>query len=34
VRLRLQRQVVDTLNDALSPTDDDTDHPPGTAAVR
>uniref|UniRef100_UPI003D722A95 tyrosine-type recombinase/integrase n=1 Tax=Streptomyces albogriseolus TaxID=1887 RepID=UPI003D722A95 len=34
VRLRLQRQAIDTLNDALSPTDDDTDDPPGTAAVR
>jgi site-specific recombinase XerD len=34
MRLRLQRQAIDTLNDALSPTDDDTDAPPGTAAVR
>ncbi|GGU11459.1 hypothetical protein GCM10010272_65870 [Streptomyces lateritius] len=34
VRLRLQRQAIDTLNNALSPTDDDTDDPPGTAAVR
>ncbi|WP_329364160.1 tyrosine-type recombinase/integrase [Streptomyces sp. NBC_01483] len=34
VRLRLQRQAIDTLNDVLSPTDDGTDDPPATAAVR
>lgn len=30
VRLRLQRQAIDTLGDALGPTDD----PPAAAAVR
>lgn len=34
VRLRLQRQAIDTLNDALSPTDDDPDDPPAAAVVR
>lgn len=34
VRLRLQRQAIDTLNGALSPTDDDTDDPPAAAVVR
>lgn len=34
VRLRLQRQAVDTLNDALSPTDNDPGDPPAAAVVR
>ncbi|MEV1064202.1 tyrosine-type recombinase/integrase [Streptomyces sp. NPDC050263] len=34
VRLRLQRQAINTLGDALSPTDDDPDAPPTAAAVR
>ncbi|GAA1332439.1 hypothetical protein GCM10009660_06920 [Catellatospora bangladeshensis] len=34
VRLRLQRQAIDTLNHALGPTDDDPDDPPATAVVR
>ncbi|ODA74212.1 hypothetical protein APS67_001764 [Streptomyces sp. AVP053U2] len=33
VRLRLQRQAIDTLNHALGLTDDDPDDPPATAAV-
>ncbi|WP_200263446.1 integrase [Streptomyces sp. HSG2] len=34
VRLRLQRQAIDTLNDALGPADDSDDEPPGAAVVR
>ena len=34
VRLRLQRQAIDTLGNALSPTSNDPDDPPGTAVVR
>ncbi|MFC8949943.1 tyrosine-type recombinase/integrase [Streptomyces rochei] len=34
VRLRLQRQVIETLGDALGLTDDGTDDPPAVAAVR
>jgi len=34
VRLRLQRQAIDTLGGALSPTDDDPDAPPTAAVVR
>jgi integrase len=34
VRLRLQRQAIDALGNALSPTDDDRDDPPTTAVVR
>ncbi len=34
VRLRLQRQAMDTLGNALSPTDNDTDDPPSAAVVR
>ncbi|MDX3753819.1 tyrosine-type recombinase/integrase [Streptomyces sp. AK08-02] len=34
VRLRLQRQAIDTLGDALSPTGDAPDDPPATAVVR
>ncbi|MFB7557084.1 tyrosine-type recombinase/integrase [Streptomyces brevispora] len=34
VRLRLQRQAIDTLGDALSPTNDHPDDPPAAAAVR
>ncbi|MGA5474214.1 tyrosine-type recombinase/integrase [Streptomyces arboris] len=34
VRLRLQRQAIDTLGNALSPTGNDPDDPPATAVVR
>ncbi|MFI8435283.1 hypothetical protein ACIGJO_16285 [Streptomyces sp. NPDC079020] len=34
VRLRLQRQAIDTLGDALSAEDDDRDDPPAAAVVR
>ncbi|MFE7046616.1 tyrosine-type recombinase/integrase [Streptomyces atratus] len=34
VRLRLQRQAIDTLSNALSPTGNDPDNPPATAVVR
>ncbi|GGS04796.1 hypothetical protein GCM10010269_49690 [Streptomyces humidus] len=34
VRLRLQRQAIDTLDSALSPTQDGTDEPPTAAVVR
>ncbi|WP_444970950.1 tyrosine-type recombinase/integrase [Streptomyces sp. SAI-25] len=34
VRLRLQRQAIDALGDALSAQDDDPDDPPATAVVR
>ncbi|MFE9439626.1 tyrosine-type recombinase/integrase [Streptomyces sp. NPDC006602] len=34
VRLRLQRQAIDTLGDALGPTDVDPDAPPAAAVVR
>ncbi|MFJ3528093.1 tyrosine-type recombinase/integrase [Streptomyces sp. NPDC090132] len=34
VRLRLQRQAIDTLSNALSPTGNDPDDPPDTAVVR
>ncbi|WP_329317067.1 MULTISPECIES: tyrosine-type recombinase/integrase [unclassified Streptomyces] len=34
VRLRLQRQAIDTLGHALGTTDDDPDDPPSTAVVR
>ncbi|PJE97185.1 site-specific integrase [Streptomyces carminius] len=34
VRLRLQRQAIATLNDALGSSDDDPDGPPATAVVR
>lgn len=34
VRLRLQRQAIDTLNDALSPGNEDPDDPPTSALVR
>ncbi|MDH6630569.1 integrase [Streptomyces sp. LBL] len=34
VRLRLQRQAIDTLGNALSPTDDGPDAPPAAAVVR
>ncbi|MFI6057857.1 tyrosine-type recombinase/integrase [Streptomyces sp. NPDC051286] len=34
VRLRLQRQAIDTLGNALSPTDNDPDGPPSEAVVR
>ncbi|RYJ22028.1 integrase [Streptomyces sp. L-9-10] len=34
VRLRLQRQVIDSLGNALSPTDGDRDDPPTAAVVR
>ncbi|PZT77540.1 MULTISPECIES: tyrosine-type recombinase/integrase [unclassified Streptomyces] len=34
VRLRLQRQAIDTLGNALSPTDDDPDDPPTVVVVR
>ncbi|MET7621913.1 tyrosine-type recombinase/integrase [Streptomyces sp. NPDC005408] len=34
VRLRLQRQAIDTLSNALNPTDDDPDVPPTAAVVR
>ncbi|MEU2180015.1 tyrosine-type recombinase/integrase [Streptomyces thermolilacinus] len=34
VRLRLQRQAIDTLSNALSPAGNDPDNPPATAVVR
>ncbi|MDQ0795946.1 hypothetical protein QFZ58_004434 [Streptomyces sp. B1I3] len=34
VRLRLQRQAIDTLNDAVGRPNDHPDDPPATAAVR
>ena len=34
VRLRLQRQAIDTLNDALRSTGDGPDDPPAAAVVR
>ncbi|MCZ9351002.1 tyrosine-type recombinase/integrase [Streptomyces mutabilis] len=34
VRLRLQRQAIDTLNGALGPVNDDYDDPPAAAGVR
>ncbi|WP_392748975.1 hypothetical protein [Streptomyces sp. LN590] len=34
VRLRLQRQAIDTLGDVLGPTDDGPDDPPVAAVVR
>ncbi|SCK13841.1 hypothetical protein YW7DRAFT_00879 [Streptomyces sp. AmelKG-E11A] len=34
VRLRLQRQAIDTLGDALGLTDDDPNDPPAAALVR
>ena len=34
VRLRLQRQAIDALGDALGPTDDALDDPPAMAVVR
>ncbi|MFC8271390.1 tyrosine-type recombinase/integrase [Streptomyces sp. NPDC057271] len=34
VRIRLQRQAIDTLNGALGPTDDGSDDPPDAAVVR
>ncbi len=34
VRLRLQRQAIDTLGDALGLTDNDPDDPPAAAVVR
>ncbi|MEU6263197.1 hypothetical protein [Saccharopolyspora shandongensis] len=34
VRLRLQRQAIDTLGNALGLTDDDPDDPPAVAVVR
>lgn len=34
VRLRLQRQAIDTLGNALNPTDSDPDDPPAAAVVR
>ncbi|MEV5935898.1 integrase [Streptomyces sp. NPDC093250] len=34
VRLRLQRQAIDTLGDSLSRADDDNDDPPTAAVVR
>jgi integrase len=34
VRLRLQRDVINTIGNALSPNDDDPDDPPAAAVVR
>jgi integrase len=34
VRIRLQRQAIDSLNSALGPTDGGPDGPPAAAAVR